>query len=143
MTSVSVMPPPRIALGLTILRIVVGVVFIAHGSQKLFVFGIHGVVGGFTQMGVPLPSITAPLVAIIEFVGGIALVLGLFTRVFAILLAIDMLGAIVLVHFRGGFFLPNGFEFALTLLAANTALAVSGPGDYAIDTRRGRPTDTV
>ena len=136
MTSVSVVNSPRIGLGLTILRIVVGIVFIAHGAQKLFVFGIHGVVGAFTQMGVPLPSIAAPLVAIVEFVGGIALVLGLFTRIFAALLAIDMLGAIVLVHFRGGFFLPAGFEFALTLLAANVALVVGGPGDYAIDSRR-------
>ena len=136
MTGVSVVAPPRMALGLTILRVIIGIVFIAHGAQKLFVFGIHGVVGGFSQMGVPLPSITAPLVAIVEFVGGIALVLGLFTRIAALLLAIDMLGAIVLVHFKGGFFLPAGYEFALTLLAANIALAVSGPGDYAVDTRR-------
>lgn len=138
MTSIPVVARPRIALGLTILRIIVGIVFIAHGSQKLFVFGIHGVVGAFGQMGVPLPSISAPLIAILEFVGGIGLLFGFLTRIFAALLACDMLGAILLVHLRNGFFLPNGFEFALLLLGACIALAVAGPGDYAIDTRRNR-----
>ena len=136
MTGIAAVPVQRVGLGLTILRVVVGIIFIAHGSQKLFVFGIPGVIGGFTQMHIPLAQITAPGVAILEFVGGIALVLGLFTRIFAALLAIDMLGAIVFVHFKGGFFLPTGYEFALTLLAANIALVVGGAGDYAIDTRR-------
>jgi putative oxidoreductase len=136
MTGISVIAPNRMALGLTILRVVLGIVFIAHGAQKLFVFGIHGVIGGFSQMGIPLAPIVAPGVAILEFVGGIALVLGLFTRVVAALLAIDMVGAIVLVHLRNGFFLPAGFEFAFTLLAACVALAIAGPGEYAIDTRR-------
>src|SRR5436305_2823030 len=127
MTGIAAAPTNRMGLGLTILRIVVGIVFIAHGAQKLFVFGIHGVVGGFTQMGVPLPAISAPLIAILEFVGGIGLVLGLLTRIFAVLLALDMLGAIALVHLRNGFFLPTGFEFAFTLLGACVVLAVAGP----------------
>jgi putative oxidoreductase len=138
MTSIPVVAPSRATLGLTILRIIVGIVFLAHGSQKLFVFGIHGVVGAFGQMGVPLPSIVGPLIAILEFVGGICLVLGLFTRIFAALLACDMLGAILLVHLRNGFFLPNGFEFPFTLLGACVALAIAGAGDYAIDARRTR-----
>lgn len=138
MTSIPVVAPSRTALGLTILRIIVGIVFIAHGSQKLFVFGIHGVVGAFGQMGVPLPQIAGPLIAILEFAGGIGLVIGFLTRIFAALLACDMLGAILLVHLRNGFFLPNGFEFAFTLLGACIVLAVAGPGDYAVDTRRAR-----
>ena len=136
MTGIAAVPPRRLALGMTILRIVVGIVFVVHGAQKLFVFGIGGVTGAFAQMHIPLPMIAAPVVAIVEFVGGIALVVGLFTRVAAILLAIDMVGAIVFVHGRNGFFLPMGFEYALTLLAVFVALAVAGPGEYSVDNRR-------
>ena len=136
MTGIAVVPPQRMALGLTILRIVVGIVFIAHGAQKLFVFGIGGVTAGFAQMHIPLPMIAAPGVAILEFVGGIALAIGLFTRVVALLLAIEMVGAILFVHGRNGFFLPMGFEFALTLLGACVALVVAGAGEYSVDNRR-------
>lgn len=123
----------RVDTGLLILRIVVGIVFIMHGGQKLFVFGLGGVTGAFTQMGIPAPSITGPLAAIVELLAGGALVIGLLTRLAAVGLAIDMLGAILFVHYKGGFFLPNGFEFALTLLAANVAIACAGAGYYSID----------
>jgi putative oxidoreductase len=136
MTGIAVVPPQRLALGMTILRIVVGIVFIVHGAQKLFVFGIGGVTAGFAQMHIPLASVAAPVVAIVEFVGGIALVLGFFTRIAAILLAIDMAGAIVFVHGRNGFFLPMGFEFAFSLFGACVALAVGGAGEYSVDNRR-------
>ncbi len=123
----------RIDTGLLILRVVVGLVFLAHGWQKLFVMGMGDTTAGFAQMGVPMPEIAAPLVAGVELVGGIALILGLWTRPFGVMLAIDMLGAIALVHLRNGFFAPNGIEFVLTLCAASLALAVAGAGRTSID----------
>lgn len=123
----------QIDVGLAILRIAVGLVFLAHGGQKLFQFGFEGVTGAFGQMGIPFPGLTGPLVAIVEFVGGVALVLGFATRLAALFLAVDMLGAMLLVHMSGGFFLPAGVEFALTLFAANLALFFMGPGDYSLD----------
>lgn len=127
------MTNPRIQTGLTLLRAVVGTIFIAHGAQKLFVFGLTGVAGAFGQMGVPFPELTGPLVALLEFFGGIALVLGLLTRLAGLGLTINMLGAMVLVHAPAGFFLPNGIEFALVLGAAALAFAIMGAGEYSVD----------
>jgi len=127
-----------LALGLALLRLVVGIIFIAHGAQKIFVYGLPAVIGSFGQMGIPVPALTAPLVAWLELVGGAALTAGLFTPFFGVALAIEMVGAILLVHLKGGFFLPNGMEHALAMFGAAAALALTGPGSLSLDRLRAR-----
>lgn len=118
---------------IALFRIIVGILFVAHGGQKLFVYGIAGTTGAFTQMGIFLPGIMAPLITLLEFFGGIALIAGFLTRLVGLGLALDMLGAIAFVHIKGGFFMPTGYEFALTLLVASLGFAIAGPGALSVD----------
>jgi len=80
-----------------------------------------------------MPTISAVLVTFLEFFGGIGLVIGLLTRLIALGLVVDMLGAIAFVHFANGFFLPKGYEFVLMLMVASLVLVVGGPGRLSVD----------
>lgn len=125
-------------LGMTVLRVVVGIVFIAHGGQKLFVYHFAGVARNFAALGIPLPDVAAPIVTLLEFLGGLLLVLGLFTRWTALLLACDMAVALLAAHVKHGFWAPYGIEYPLILLAGTVALAFNGPGPAALDQRLSR-----
>ena len=123
---------PQVALAL--LRIVVGVVFLVHGWQKLFMFGLEGTAGFFGSIGIPAPMVMATIVTFVELLGGLALILGLFTRLAAIPIAITMLVALFAVHLPNGFFVSDGgYEWVLTLLVANVSLVLAGGGAFAVD----------
>ena len=125
----------QIDAALAVLRVVLGVTFILHGGQKLFVYGLDGVAGSFGQMGIPAAGFFGPFVAFVEFFGGIAITLGLLTRLAALGVGSTMVVAILTVHLSAGFFNPNGVEFPLSLLAAATTLVLTGAGAWSIDAR--------
>lgn len=117
------------ALGLLIIRIVVGAAFIYHGYTKIA--GLTGTVGFFGQMGIP--AFITYLVVIAEFFGGIAILIGLYTRIAALAIGVVMIGAIVLVHLERG-----GIELPLVFLATTLGLAFLGAGQYSIDAKQER-----
>lgn len=130
---------------LTIVRVVLGIIFLMHGGQKVLGWfgglGLAGTVGAMTQMG--LPAFLVYIVAFTEFLGGIALILGLLSRLAAFGIMCVMIGAIVTVHWKNGFFInwyniPNvghGFEYNLALIAMSLGVILGGPGCCAIDNR--------
>lgn len=123
------------------MRVVVGIVFAMHGGQKLFVFKISGVTHMMTSLGIPMPGLFAVVVSLVEFLGGIALILGIATRVAAVLLAINMTVAVLKVHLPHGFFAQGGgYEFPLSLLAANICLALMGAGAASVDNAMAKKT---
>lgn len=116
------------------LRLAVGAVFVYHGWGK--VFGEHGVAGfaGFLDsLGVPLPGLSAWLAALTELLGGLALLIGVGVRFVSVPLAFTMLVAIATVHRTGFDVSQGGMEFALVLLATTIALALTGGGQFSLE----------
>lgn len=125
-------------LSATALRLSAGVIFVAHGAQKLFgAFGGYGLEGTgqyMASIGLEPGYLMALLAGGAEFFGGLALLIGLLVRPAALLLAVTMMMAIVTAHLANGLFLSNGgFEFALSLLAISVALLVQGAGRLSLD----------
>jgi putative oxidoreductase len=123
--------PPNLDTALLILRVVLGIIMIAHGYPK--VTGFSGTAEFFTSTGVPLPTLAALFSTTVEFAGGMLMILGVAADLVGFLFVIDMLGAIVFVHFKNGFSAGDGgYEFVLALLVMGLTIALAGPGKYAV-----------
>lgn len=119
---------PAVDRALLVARVIVGVIFMAHGAQKLFgAFGGPGLAGVVQMMG-PLGY----LVSIGEFFGGLGLIVGFLSRFSAAALIVVMLGAIAMVHGKNGFFAPTGFEFNLALIGLLATILIAGPGRLSV-----------
>ncbi|MBP2402348.1 putative oxidoreductase MhqP [Streptomyces netropsis] len=130
------LPPAGVSLGLLLLRLMLGIIMVGHGTQKLFGWfngpGIDGTAQGFGDVGYPAPRTMAVIAGLSETLGGLGLALGLLTPLAAAAVLGTMINALD-VTWDGGFFLPKGVEFTLLVALAATALALTGPGRYAVD----------
>jgi putative oxidoreductase len=127
-----------LALGLLLIRLVVGLLFIGHGAQKLFGwfggYGPKGTGGWMDSIGIKPCVFMAVLAGLMELLGGFLLAAGLFTPLAAILIALTMIGAILKVHVKNGIWVSaNGYEYPLVLLTVVIGIALSGAGAYSLD----------
>ncbi|GAB4075216.1 DoxX family protein [Barrientosiimonas marina] len=126
------------SIGLLIIRLMVGLTFIGHGSQKLFGWfnggGIKGTAGFFESIGIKPGAAMAVMAGLSEVGGGLLLALGFLTPLASLLIIGAMLMAIIKVHGPNGFWSSNGgFEYNLIIIAVAIGIALVGPGAYAID----------
>ena len=121
-------------IGILIARLVLGVIFLAHGLQKFNSWGYEGTKAGFEGMGVPAPAVSAFVATWIEILGGLALILGVLVPVFGVLLFLLMLGAFFIVHVENGIYVGDGgFELVAALGAGALLLAAVGAGAFSVD----------
>ncbi|MNN06480.1 putative oxidoreductase MhqP [compost metagenome] len=125
-------------LGLLIIRLIIGLLFIGHGAQKLFGmfggYGPKGTGGWMESVGIKPGVAMAVISGLMELIGGTLFGLGLFTQVAAILIALTMVGAIVKVHGPNGLWATaNGYEYPLVVLAVVIGVALTGAGAYSLD----------
>ena len=119
---------------LAFLRVVLGIVFLYHGYLKLFAPNVFsGTMQFFTSMGLPLPFYSALLASVVEFAGGLFLVLGLITKWSSFVIALEMLVAFFAVHLKNGLLVSNnGYEFVLVLIAGLVVLFANGSGKLSL-----------
>jgi len=125
------------------LRLILGGSMAAHGITK-FTGGIENATGFFESVGIPAPGLMAPLVAVLETVGGLALIAGAFVPIVSLVLIAVMLGAMFSVHWANGFFFmnqPPGYEVNLLYIAGLAALAMMGAGALSVDDMREGKSD--
>jgi putative oxidoreductase len=125
-------------IGLLIIRLVVGLLFVGHGAQKLFGwfggYGIKGTGGWFESIGIKPGAAMAVLAGLTELIGGLLFTLGLLTPLAGIMIAGTMVMAIVKVHAPNGLWATaNGYEYNLILIAVTIGVALTGPGQFALD----------
>ncbi len=128
----------RAGYGITLLRVIAGLTFAAHGSQKLFGwfggYGLEGVGQWMESIGITPGYLMAALAGSAEFFGGLALVIGLLVRPAAAVLVFTMVIAAATVHWANGFFITNnGFEYAMILGVIGAVLVVEGAGRLSAD----------
>ena len=131
-----------IALGLLVLRLVLGLILVGHGAQKLFGWwggsGMTGWTGAMTRMRIRPVVPWAWMSALAEFVGGLLVAIGFLNPLGSFAIAGSMLVAIALVHWPKGFWTTKGgYEFNLLIIAAAATVAIAGPGAYSLDTALG------
>jgi putative oxidoreductase len=124
-------------VALLIIRVILFVSYLLHGLMK-YNMGLSNIGSSFAKMGVPMGSLTGPGVTLLEIIASVALLLGIGTRIFAVLLVCDMLGAILFVHMKNGYTGQGGMELVTLLGTLALTLALCGAGKFSIDSRIGR-----
>jgi putative oxidoreductase len=123
-------------IGLLVLRAIVGIIFVVHGAGDIFEAGVSSNVENYRQAGIPLAELSAPFAAYVQFLGGLALIAGLLSRLVTLGMVVVMAGALVFVH--AGEQIPigqdgSGSGFALIMGAASLAVVLAGPGRFSLD----------
>ncbi|WP_293750399.1 DoxX family protein [uncultured Paraglaciecola sp.] len=137
-TLINTLISTKLGLDTLPVRIGAGVIFTAHGAQKLFGwfggYGLEGTAGWMESIGLAPGTLMAALAGGAEFFGGLLLIAGLLVRPTAVVLAVTMLVAIITVHLQNGLFMSNGgYEFGLALLVISVGLALRGAGSLSLD----------
>ncbi|MHA6625923.1 DoxX family protein [Pseudonocardia sichuanensis] len=128
------LPPSARDAALLVARLVLGVVLVAHGWQKVVTNGLGATAEGFAGMGVPLAPVSAAFAGLVELVGGVLLVAGAATAVVGVLVVLDMIGAALLVHAANGVFASDGgWELVGVIGALALVLAAVGAGRFSVD----------